>query len=94
MPRATFFVQIEPNYAYGYAPSETTPITSAKAVGITQSRPTKPKRGSLIVKLTVDVPEGAFRALQPEAVIVIPDSFIKGVPIKVEVQDANDGDDD
>lgn len=88
MPRATFYVQLDPEYAYGYRNStDTSPIRGAKAVGLTQKKPGRPKPGSVIVKLTVDIPEGAFRALQPEAVITIPDSLTTGVPIEVTAED-------
>lgn len=87
-PQATFYVQLEPEYGWGIAGREA-PIVGAKAVGITQKKPTKPKPGSVIVKLTVALPEAAFRPLQPEAVINIPDNLTQAAPVEVTAEDPN-----
>lgn len=84
---ADFFVQLEPHYAAGYNPSDTAPIYSARAVGITQKRPARQKPGTVLIKLTVRIPDAAFRALRPEALVVIPESLVQGEPIEVEAQD-------
>lgn len=84
---ATFYVQVEPDYVLGYRPSDTAPIRGARAVGLTQKRPQRQKPGSVLIKLTVRMPDAAFRALHPEAVITIPDSLIQGEPIEVQAED-------
>lgn len=84
---ATFYVQLEPQYGYGYRPSDTAPIHGAHAVGMTQKKPAKQKPNSVLIKLTVRLPETAFRALTPEAVITIPDALTQALPIEVEAED-------
>lgn len=84
-PRATFYIQLEPEYPY-YRGSDADPV-AAKAVRLTQSKPDKPKPGTVIVKLTVELPAAAFRPLQPEAVITIPDNLTQAVPLEVTAED-------
>lgn len=91
---ATFYVQLEPER--GHWEDMNTgerAILGAKAVGITQSRPRKPRPGSVVIKLTVDLPEAAFLPLRPEAIITIPAEFTDSTPILVEALDPTDDED-
>ncbi len=55
---------------------------------VTQSKPSKPKSGTVLVKLTLRIPEAAFLPLRPEAVVVIPeDMAAASAPIQVEAND-------
>jgi hypothetical protein len=62
-------------------------VRGAKVVGITQKRPVSPRRGVIVVKVTLRIPIAAFEPLQPEAVVVIPTSLTEPHPIEVEAQD-------
>lgn len=85
---ATFYVQLEPEF-FGWRDPETGErrVGSVKAVGITQKRPSKPKQGSVVVKLSVELPEAAFLPLRPEAVIRIPESLTQPYPIEITAED-------
>lgn len=85
---ASFYLQIEPEWGH-YVDRDTgeRKVWGAKAVGITQKRPSKPKAGSVVVKLSVEIPEGAFLPLRPEAVITIPESLTQPYPIEVTAED-------
>lgn len=81
---ATFYVQIEPDFYIG--PSGK--VRAIKAVRITQQRPDSPKPNTVTAKLTVRVPDAAFRPLAPEAVIVVPDDMLAvNEPLEVEAGD-------
>lgn len=84
---AEFYVQIEPDW-YRYAGEPV--LKGAKAVAITQKRPSRPRGGAVTVKLTVRVPDGAFLPLRPEAVVVIPTDMALITPLEVIAGDAND----
>jgi hypothetical protein len=90
MARCTFYVQIEPEWS-AYAAKNGDPVLRAiKAKRMTQSRPNDPLGGSVMVKLTVEVPDGAFMPLRPEAVIVVPENFVKQNPIQVIAEDPDE----
>lgn len=85
---ATFYVQLEPEWSSWQKDAEGHPVLEgAKAVRITQSRPTSPKAGTVLVKLGVQAPAGSFLPLRPEALVVIPESFALTTPILVEAHD-------
>lgn len=89
MARCTFYVQIEPEFS-AYASRDGDPqLRGIKAKRMTQSRPSDPLGGSVLVKLTVEVPDGAFMPLRPEAVVVIPENFVKDNPVHVVAEDVN-----
>lgn len=77
---ATFYVQIEPSISGGNAPY----VRSLTARTLTQKRPKNPIGGSVIIGLTVRLPDEAFLPLRPEAVIDIPLDLTLGVPVEVE----------
>lgn len=90
MARCTFYVQIEPEWnQYSHAKNGDLILHSIKAKRITQSRPDSPLSSTITVKLTVEVPDSAFQPLRPEAVIVIPESFVQENPVEVVAEDAS-----
>lgn len=84
--RTAFFVQLEPEFARSYITGEDI-VRSVKAVNITQKRPGRPKPGTVVVKLTVEVPAAAFLPLRPEAVITIPAELTAPHPLEVIAED-------
>lgn len=81
--RATTYLQIEPDWSY-----DATMVLGAKVVRCTQRAPKdKQLSGTVLVKITVDLPEAAFLPLIPEAVVTIPEDL--AVPM-VEVGDPAD----
>lgn len=88
--KATVYLQVQPDY-WNYADrDDIKSIRGAKVVGSTQNKATKPKPGTVEVKLTIEVPKGAFLPLRPEAVVVIPESLTNPHPVVVEALDANE----
>lgn len=90
---ATFYVQIEPRWKeprWYLDAAGNAILQAAKAVGITQERPRKQKPGTVLAKLTVRIPAGAFLPLAPEAVVVIPESMLVVEPLEVVATDAGD----
>lgn len=85
---ASFYVQLEPEF-YGFRDPDTgeRKVAGVKAVNITQKRPSRPKPGTVVVKLTVRVPEAAFLPLQPEAIVTIPESLTAPYPLEVAAED-------
>lgn len=87
---AEFYIQLEPNYSRWETRTNGEPaVQTARAVRMTAKRPTKPIGGSVMVKLTVRIPKSAFYALEPEAVIEVPEGLVEGTPIKVSAEDPN-----
>lgn len=94
--KATVYLQVQPEYTW-WAKSRREfdkpgSIEGAKVVGSTQNRAQKPKPGTVEVKITIEVPKGAFLPLRPEAVVVVPESLTTPHPIEVEAEDANEAD--
>lgn len=92
--RATVYLQVQPEYTY-WAKNrrefdKPESLEGAKVVGYTLNKPQKPRQGTVEVKITVEIPKGAFLPLRPEAVIVIPESLTQPHPVEVEAIDAND----
>lgn len=85
---ATFYVQIEPEFARWDAER----VTGAKAVRMSKSKPRSPIGGTMLAKLTVRVPVAVFRPLMPEAVVVVPESMAAVTPIEVTVSDPGSDD--
>ncbi len=84
---ATFYAQVEPDWSrYVYGDGEKL-LEGAKVVQITQKRPTRPRGGTVLLKLTVRVPAGAFLPLRPEAVVTIPDGMTVTTPVEVVAED-------
>lgn len=81
---ATFYVQVEPVWGWGSDP----PVVGAKAARLTQAKPNRPMPGTVLVKLTIQVPDASFKPLSPEAVVVIPeDMAVANLPIHAEAED-------
>jgi len=90
---ATAYLQIEPNYrAYYSDRSKPESIDGARVVAVTQKKSAKPRPNTVEVKVTFELPKGAFLPLAPEAIVVIPESLTQPHPITVEALDANEGD--
>lgn len=84
---ATFYAQVEPEWSHWTSADGERRLNGAKVVTTTQKRPQRPRSGTVLVKLTVRVPAGAFLPLRPEAVVVIPDDMTVTTPIEVEAED-------
>jgi hypothetical protein len=82
---ATFFAQVEPEWGptWQAKPGQERPLWGAKVIGITQKKPSRPKGGTVLVKLTIRLPEAAFMPLRPEAIVVIPADMTEVNPIEV-----------
>jgi hypothetical protein len=79
---ATFYVQLAPDFyypPYGGDPS----VREIRATALTQKRPRKPQSGTVMVKLTVRVPDAAFLPLRPEAIVVVPEDMTVATPLEV-----------
>lgn len=90
--KATAFLQIEPEWTRFFSGSERddpSNVIGAKAVAITQKRSKSPRAGTVEVKVTIEIPTGAFGPLRPEATIVIPEDLTIPHPVVVEAADAN-----
>lgn len=94
--RATVYLQVQPEYTWQakqYRQFDTPgAIRAAKVVGSTQGKSQKPKPGTVEVKVTIEIPKGAFLPLRPEAIVIVPESLTAPHPVTVEAQDANEGD--
>lgn len=90
--KATAFLQIEPEWLpfYGVDRDEPANLRGAKVVAVTQKRSKSPRPGTVEVKVTFEVPAGAFVPLRPEATVVIPEELTTAHPIVVEAADANE----
>lgn len=91
---ATFYVQLSPEWSrYQRDPAGNRVLERAKFANATIQKPQAQKSGTVLLKLTVRVPAGAFLPLSPEAVVVIPDGMTVTEPIAVEASDpGEDGD--
>lgn len=88
---ATFYVQLAPEWERFWEDEDGNKILSrAKLAGSTISKPGKPRSGTVLLKLTVRVPAGAFLPLAPQAVVVIPEGMTTTEPIMVVAEDPND----
>ncbi|MBM3714897.1 MAG: hypothetical protein FJW64_04045 [Actinobacteria bacterium] len=92
--RATVYLQVQPEYTWSAKQTrkfdEPSAIRSAKVIGSTQNKSQKPKPGTVEVKVTVEMPKGAFLPLRPEAIVVIPENLTTPHPVTVEAEDANE----
>lgn len=91
---ATFYAQVDPQWSsYVHHSDGERLVRSARVDRITQNRPGRPKAGCVLVKLTIRLPKAVFYPLQPEAIVVVPDSMTELAPVEVEAEDphAEDG---
>jgi hypothetical protein len=85
---ATFYVQLTADIGQRWNNGERVDYVSGiKAVALTQKRPERQRPGTVLVKLTVRVPDPAFLPLRPEAVIVVPEDMTVTAPLEVEAGD-------
>lgn len=82
---ATFYAQVEPTWSRWTRDGEKY-VDSVKVVTITQKKPERPRGGTVLVKLTIRVPDAAFLPLRPEAIVVIPEDLTITTPIEVEAE--------
>lgn len=61
---------------------------TVRAVRLTQSRPTVTDPDTVVVRLTVRIPQGVFDPIRPEAVIEIPADLVQHT-VRVTAEDAN-----
>ena len=66
--RTEFYVQFEADY-YG---RDRQRVRRVRAKRLTTGRPSTPIPGSVVVKMTVEIPDEAFLPYQPEAEIIVP----------------------
>lgn len=70
MAKTTCYLQLVPRFGYrGQS------VHGISAQRVTTRKPNPPIAGSLVVKLTLDVPDAAFLPLAPSADVVIPAEF-------------------
>jgi hypothetical protein len=86
---ATFYAQVEPTWSYGRDRNGDHTVNGAKVVGLTQKTPDNPRRGVIVTKLTIRIPDAAFMPLRPEAIVVIPAEMTAPWPVEVTAEDAN-----
>ena len=86
--RATAYLQVQPEMHWNRSTHDTAAgITGAKIVASTQGKPIKPKPGTVEVKVTIEIPKGAFLPLRPEAIVVIPADLTTPHPVTVTASD-------
>lgn len=87
------FLQVQPEFRSRYDSAQGRArayVDKIKVVGYTQTRPTKPKSGVVVVTLTLQLHESAFLPLEPAAVISIPNGLVGGPVIAVTVENPDD----
>ncbi|AIY15812.1 hypothetical protein GUY44_07585 [Pimelobacter simplex] len=84
---ATFYAQVEPEWGNYIDSDGNRSIHGAKVTTITQKRPQRPRGGTVLVKLTIRVPQAAFQPLRPEAIVVIPEDMTAVTPVEVVAED-------
>lgn len=84
---ATFYAQVEPEWSRYVDHRGLRTLNGAKVTTITQKRPQRPKGGTVLVKLTIRIPEAAFQPLRPQAIVVIPEDMTVVSPIEVAAED-------
>jgi hypothetical protein len=90
---ATFYAQVDPAWS-SWTDSEGERVVQAARVDrITQGRPARPKAGCVVVALTIRLPKAVFYPLQPEAIVVVPESMTELAPVEVEAEDPHAEDD-
>lgn len=80
---ATFYAQVEPEWGRWRDKNGDLNIVGAKVARMTQKRPESPIGGTVLVKLTIRVPNAAFLPLRPAAVVVIPEDMTETNPVEV-----------
>lgn len=87
---ATTYLQVEPEWnRYSSAELEVD-LRGAKIIASTQTRPKRQRPGTVLVKIAIQIPAGAFLPLRPEVTVVVPESMAKVEPIVVEAQEPSE----
>lgn len=90
---ATFYVQLSPDWSrYQRDHAWNQILDGARFARATIKKPEAQMAGTVLLKLTVRVPAGAFLPLAPEAVVVIPEGMTVTEPIEVEAADPGESD--
>jgi hypothetical protein len=90
---ATFYAQVDPAWSSWVDRDGERVVQAARVDRITQGRPSRPKPGCVLVKLTIQLPKAAFYPLQPQAIVIVPDSMTELTPVEVEAEDPHAQDD-
>lgn len=88
----TFYVQVEPTFGRWTDRTGKHPVAALRAVAMNKNTPRSPRGGTVLVKLTLRIPDTAFYPLRPEAVIVIPEEMTLAQPLEVMAADPHQGD--
>lgn len=83
---ATFYAQVEPEWSRWTDWKGEHSLTGAKVVNITQKKPSRPRGGTVLVKLTLRIPSAAFLPLRPEAIVVIPVDMTEATSVEVTAE--------
>lgn len=79
---ATFYAQVEPVWRYTNGTLTSQSLRGARVVRLTQSHPSQPIGGTVLVKLTLRLPSKAFLPLRP-SVVVVPEADAEPVLLEV-----------
>lgn len=95
MAKAKFYVTIVPEWGRTPPGKDHPGLDGIKAIALTQTPPRggrRDPRGTVVVALTIEVPDGAFLPLRPEAVVVVPEGLTAlSEPIRAEAVSPTDG---
>lgn len=93
---ASVYLQVEPTWRDGRWERDANGelvLDGAKVARMTLGRPPRPKPGTVLVKVVLRLPAVAFLPLRPEAIVVVPEAMVEGVPLEVVAVDPGaDGD--
>lgn len=91
--RATTYLILDATRTrWGSADPETglKPVESVRVAASRVNRPAVLERDQIAIKVTVEVPTGAFDPITPAALVVVPEDLIDRRPIDVEAEDATE----
>lgn len=77
--KTTCYLQIEPEFNYSAER-----VLRAYVKRVTQKYPREPMSGCLVVKMTLDIADGAFLPLKPEAIVTIPAEHTQAIEVTTE----------
>ena len=87
--KATFYAQARPKFGKKYnglSHEWEDCVNSFTVTAVTQKRPAQ-ATGTVVVKLSVEIPDAAFLPLMPETLVVVPDHLTDTGPVEVEAED-------
>ena len=82
----TFFLQVAPEWDPYSAANGDLKLIGAKATRLTQKQPDPPRAGTVLVKLTLQVPSSRLLPLQP-ATLVLAEDDVELVEVAVGVSE-------